>query len=111
MESNTKERMDTVHKIDKGLATGIKMYIGDESWSEIQDTLKKKQAIPEMVATLSLADALGTAGDKFVYESRPMAKGIKVSMDHFKSDMEDQLEDLLGNIRFQIRISEDESVD
>lgn len=106
LETNRASITAELENMDQELKPVLLTHNGNETWSEMVVRIKQ---VPSMATLLNAMDQAGSATDKFIYEETPAAKGIKASMDRFRFDMEDQLEDLRGNTRFQIQISEDKT--
>uniref|UniRef100_A0A7S2UPV0 Uncharacterized protein n=1 Tax=Attheya septentrionalis TaxID=420275 RepID=A0A7S2UPV0_9STRA len=104
--ANKKKVSDVWDEMSQQLSPLLMQFQGsDTTWDEMKATMG--QQVPGFDELFKVIDQ-ASSSSKVVYENSQFQKEIKKSMDSFRSDMKDQLEDLHGNIRFHIRISEDE---
>jgi hypothetical protein len=111
LAANKKQVTDDFDEINQQLSPMLMQLMGSDivgldTWDDMTAFLG--QQAPDFDQIFKVIDQASSSSE-VVYENSPFQKEIKKSMDAFRSDMEDQLEDLHGNICFQIRISEDEN--
>ena len=94
---------DLIAALNQMLAPLFIENTAEALWKEIKEGTT--QVVPEIDQMFLALDLV--VSSKSLYKDGPLSKEIKKCMDRFQSDMEDQLDDLNGNIHFQIRISEE----
>lgn len=99
------EVTEIITELDTALSPAFMNYVGDESMEEVIAQMGK--GIPGFDDAFRAIDHM--AADEVLKNitSNPQKKQVQQAMDQFQSDMEDRLDDLSGDIRFQVLIAEE----